>query len=348
MKLLKRIGLTFLIVTLIGGLFAYVWTTQPISIDQDKTDPAVDLLASRVGNGIQYKEGYFEYEGETLHYVEAGVGEPIVFLHGFPSTWFSFLRQIDHFSSGYRVIAVDGLGAGKSSAPSDVDLYRLEAMSTHLAALMDDMGEERFHIVGHDWGSAFAIGFAQRYPGRIKSVTGISAPALNASLHALESDNKARESAAYVERFKEANPILLVALGAADAVYDGAYRPLVTDGKLSPEEGAIFHSATSNPKRINAHINWYRANIPHPDELHESDFWPARGARVTAPALYIWGEDDPIYNEVALDRLVALSDQSRVMTISGIGHWPHVREAGEVNKAIEHHIKKASAANNAN
>lgn len=114
----------------------------------------------------------------------------------------------------------------------------------------------------------------------------------------------------------------------------------------SPQkEGAIFPNATSNPKRINAHINWYRENIPLPDELVESHFWPSRKARVTAPTLYIWGEDDPIYNEVALNRLVALSDQSRVMTISGIGHWPHVREAGEVNRAIVLHIQEASASN---
>ncbi len=345
MNWLKRIGLTFLVVTLFGGLFAYVWTTQPISVDQDKTDPAVDLLASRSRVSVEYKEGYFEYESEILHYVEAGVGEPIVLLHGFPSIWLSLVRQIEHFGSAYRVIAVDSLGAGKSNAPSDLSLYRLEAMSMHLAALMDHIGEEQFHIVGHDWGSAFAIGFAQRYPERVRSVTGISAPALNASLYALESDTKARESAAYVERFKQANPLLLVALGAADTIYDGAYRPLVDDGKLSPEEGALFQSATSNPKRINAHINWYRANIPHPDNLTESDFWPSRDARVTMPALYIWGEDDPIYNKVAMERLAVLSDQSRIITFPGIGHWPHVRRASEVNTAIAEHIAAASVNN---
>lgn len=345
MNWLKRLGLTFFIVTLLGGLYAYIWATQPISVDRDQTDPAVSLLTSRAGDSVQYKEGYFEYRGEALHYVEVGMGEPIVFLHGFPSIWLSFVRQVEHFGSDYRVIAVDGLGAGKSDAPSDLPLYQLEAMGMHLAALMDHIGEEQFHIVGHDWGSAFATGFAQRYPERVLSVTGISAPALNASLYALESDTKARESAAYVERFKQANPLLLVALGAADAIYDGAYHPLVEDGKLSTEEGALFRNATSNPRRINAHINWYRANIPHPDDLKESDFWPSRDARVTMPALYIWGEDDPIYNKVAMERLAALSDQSRLITFPGIGHWPHVRRASEVNTAIAEHITAATVEN---
>lgn len=342
MNLLIRLGAGLLLISLLGGLYAYIWATLPIKVDRTQPDPAIELLASRTDNGTSYKEGYFEKGAAAIHYIDVGVGEPVVFLHGFPSTWLSFLRQVEHFSGKHRVIAVDGLGAGKSDAPSDLDLYKLEAMSAHLAALMDHVAEEQFHLVGHDWGSAFAIGFAQRYPQRVLSVTGISAPAVNASLYALASDTKARESAAYVEQFKQANPLLLIVLGAGDAIYDGAYRPLVDDEKLSPEEGALFRDATSNPKRINAHINWYRANIPQPDELKERDFWPSRDARVETPALYIWGEDDPIYNQVAMDRLLTLSDQGRILTFPGIGHWPHVRKAEEVNTAIAEHIAATS------
>ncbi|GAA0465385.1 alpha/beta hydrolase [Parasphingorhabdus litoris] len=334
-----------LLAVLLGGSGTYIWAKLPVTVDREKADAAVELLANRSVGELGYKEGYFEHEGRSLHYVEAGTGEPIVFLHGFPSFWFSFLRQVEHFGGDYRVIAIDGLGAGKSDAPSNVEAYQLEAMGAHLAALLDHLGEERIHIVGHDWGSAFAIGFAQSYPDRVLSVTGISAPALNASLHALEVDPKARKSAAYVERFKRANPPLLVLLGTAASIYDGAYRPLVEDGKLSPDEGTLFRNGTSDAKRTNAHINWYRANIPHPDDLSETDFWPSRDARVTAPALYIWGDDDPIYNKVAMDRLTILSDQSRMVTFPGVGHWPHVRRAEEVNIAMAEHIAAASPAN---
>ncbi|NVE94339.1 alpha/beta fold hydrolase [Altererythrobacter lutimaris] len=343
---IKRTALGLLSVIFVVGLTAFIWATLPVVVDRENADAAVTVLADRANADVGYKEGYFEHAGNTLHYVEAGEGEPIVFLHGFPSYWFSFVRQIEHFGGDYRVIAIDGLGAGKSDAPSNDEPYRLEAMGAHVAALLDHLGEERVHLVGHDWGSAFATGLAQRYPDRVLSVTGISAPALNASLHALESDAKARESAAYVERFKQANPPLLVLLGTADAIYDGAYRPLVEDGKLSPEEGELFRKATSDPKRTNAHINWYRANIPHPDDLSDSDFWPSRAAQVSMPALYIWGEDDPIYNPAAMDRLVALSDQSRTITFPGVGHWPHVRKAEEVNAAITAHIAAASPTGN--
>lgn len=344
MFLVKRVGLVVLAGSAILGVAIYLWMVSPVQIDRERPDPAAALLSQRAEEVGSYREGYFQSAGNSLHYVEAGDGEPIVFLHGFPSFWFSFVRQIEHFDDQYRVIAVDGLGAGKSDAPSQVENYRLEAMSAHLAALLDHLGEGQVHLVGHDWGSAFAIAFAQRYPDRVLTVTGISAPSLNATLHALEIDPKARETAGYVERFKQANPALLVLLGTADRIFDGAYRPLIETGSLTPDEGALFRDATSDPKRTNAHINWYRANLPHPDELLEADFWPSRDARVVMPALYIWGEDDPIYNKTALDRLTSLSDQSELFALPETGHWPHVRRSELVNEALARHFAAASPA----
>ncbi|MEO0418980.1 MAG: alpha/beta hydrolase [Pseudomonadota bacterium] len=340
--MLKRILVGCFAAIAIAGLSAIGWSAWPVSIDRQSPDPAASFLQKSLGDDLPIVESYFEHKGNTLHYVVAGDGPTILFLHGFPSFWFSFIRQVERFSGEYRVVAIDGLGAGKSDAPSQSEEYTLEAMSEHLEALLDDLEVDQVHLVGHDWGSAFALGLAQRYPDRVASVTAISAPSLNATLHALESDPSARESAAYVERFKQANPPLLVLLGTAQTIYDGAYRPLVDDGKLSQEEGALFRNATSDPKRTNAHINWYRANLPHPDDLAESDFWPSRNARIAAPALFIWGEDDRIYNQAALDRLVELSDHSRLMMLPGVGHWPHVREAEAVNAAIADHIEAAT------
>ena len=338
---IKRIIGSVLLASGLAALGVYVWVLVPIAVDRSAPDAAVaHLAASTSMQDVQ--EGYFERKGHALHYVSAGEGEAIVFFHGFPSFWYSFARQMGHFGRDYRVIAVDGLGAGKSDAPRNVEPYTLEAMGEHIVALLDDLNIERAHLVGHDWGSAFAIGLAQRYPERVLSVTGISAPAHNATLHALEVDPKARKTSGYVEQFKGANPPLLWALGVSDRIYDGAYRPLVEDGKLTPEEGDLFRAATRDPKRINAHINWYRANLPHPEALSEADFWPSRDARVTMPALYIWGEDDPIYNQTALDRLRALSDQSELATFPETGHWPHVRHSEKVNALIAAHIEAAT------
>lgn len=340
---IKRVVGSILLASGLAAFGTYAWVLVPVSVDRTAPDAAVARLATPSSALGDVEEGYSEHKGRSLHYVSAGEGETIVFFHGFPSFWYSFARQMDHFGREYRVIAVDGLGAGKSDAPRDVELYTLEAMGEHIIALLDELKIERAHLVGHDWGSAFAIGLAQRYPARVLSVTGISAPSHNATLHALEVDSKARKTSGYVEQFKRANPPLIWALDVPDQIYDGAYRPMVEDGKLTPEEGALFRAATRDPKRINAHINWYRANLPHPDTIQEADYWPSRDARLTVPALYIWGADDPIYNEVAINRLLDLSDDARLITLPNTKHWPHVREAETVNRAIAGHIAKATA-----
>ena len=324
------------------GIVTFIWSRKPVEVDQSIDDPALVYLNDRETGAPQFEEGYFEHDGRNLHYVMAGEGETIVFLHGFPSFWLSFVRQLETFKSRYRVIAIDGLGAGRSDAPREIEPYQLQAMSEHILALLDAVEADRVHLVGHDWGSAFAIGLAQQHPERVISVTGISAPPLNASLYAFENDSAARKSAAYVENFKKANPAILVLLGTAGDIYKGAYRPLVEAGKLSPEEGGLFRGATNNARRTNAHINWYRANVPSPDSITDADFWPGHDARVTVPALYIWGEEDPIRNETAILRLLDLSDNAKLVSFPGVGHWPHVLEAESVNAAIREHIESAS------
>lgn len=346
MGLVKKFALLILGAGLMLGCGIYLWAIAPVSMDREKPDPAVLLLSQRNSGSGTYSEEYHRFSGDSLHYVEAGNGETIVFLHGFPSFWLSFVRQVDHFRNDYHVIAVDSLGAGKSDAPGQVEHYKLEAMSAHLEALINHLGEEKVHLVGHDWGAALAIGFAQEYPDKVLSVTGISAPSLNATLHAFEVDPEAKETAGYVERFKQANPALLMLLGTADTIYDGAYRPLVEDGKLTVKEGELFRNATSDMKRINAHINWYRANLPHPDDVTEGDYWPSKNARISMPALYIWDEEDPIYNKTALQRLISLSSQSDLLLLPETGHWPHVRASEAVNEALAKHFRAASKAGN--
>ncbi|MEO1045677.1 MAG: alpha/beta hydrolase [Pseudomonadota bacterium] len=327
---------------ILSVVVVFAWSSTGVSVDRDTSDPGV-LLANRdVDRASQYREGYFAFAGTTLHYVEAGKGDMVLFLHGFPSYWPSFQRQMEALKADYHVVAIDGLGAGKSDAPQDVEAYKLEAMADHVFALIDHLGADQVHLVGHDWGSAFAIGLAQRYPKRVKSVIAFSAPPQNVILDILANVPEERATFAYVEQFKRAHPAILLAMGIEQSIWDGAYGPLVEAGHLSEEEGALFRQATSDPKRIDAHINWYRANIPSPDAVSESDYWPARQARVVAPALYIWGSDDPIFSQLAIDKMEALSDQSELMILEDVGHWPHVERAKEVNAALRAHIAAAS------
>lgn len=331
---LKRISLFLMAGFLILAFFALIWVKIPISAVASEPDPAV-VHANRSDKGAHYTSSYFEHDGRTLHYVEAGEGELVLFLHGFPSYWFSFIRQMDALKDNYRVVAIDGLGAGKSDAPRNVEAYKLENMAAHLDALIDHLDGGKIHIVGHDWGSTFAFGFAQRYPDRVASVTGLSAPPQNVLLNLMQLDSSARQTSAYIERLKQANPVLIVAMGADKRVWTGAYEPLVKKGLLTSEDGDLFRKATGNPKRIDAHINWYRANIPAFDSIKDTDFWPSRNARLTMPAQIIWGQDDRVFASEYAEATKANADNIQMLSLPGIGHWPHVENPETVTRAIE-------------
>lgn len=341
MLIFKRVGAALAGSLVFAVLIALYWASTPIKVDPHSSDASVIHANTIRASDHTYREAYFEYQERRLHYVEAGKGDVILFIHGFPSYWYSFIRQMDALKSNYRVVAIDGLGAGRSDAPHDIDAYKLEAMTAHIDALIDHLGADKIHIVGHDWGAAFALGFAQRYPERVHTVTGLSAPPQSVILELLEASAAQRETFAYIERFKKANPLLLLATGIERRIWEGAYEPLVTDKKLSEAEGQLFRDATGNPKRINAHINWYRANIPSPEAIKTNDYWPSRSARITVPALFIWGNEDWIISTEAIDEIQSISDDIVMLPLEGVGHWPQIEQADQVTSSIRALLSKS-------
>ncbi|MEM1154128.1 MAG: alpha/beta hydrolase [Pseudomonadota bacterium] len=332
-----------LILTACGAIF--LWAKLPVRVFVHEADPSLSLINAQLDLGAASFTGhYIDYGGHRLHYVQAGDHntEAVVFVHGFPSYWFSFVHQLTDFSADYHVLAVDGLGAGRSDAPASPEPYRLESMATHLLALLDDLGKDRVHFVGHDWGAALALGFAQRYPDRVLSVTGISAPPQNVLLEVLNKRSGDGASFDYIETLKRANPVLLMVLGFRERIWRGAYAPLVAEGALSEPEGELFRDATSNPKRVNAHINWYRANVPAPDNIQADSFWPARGARIAAPMLFIWGQEDELISPGLVSQLVYIADSAELLPLDDIGHWPHIQRPDAVNNAIRTLLSLAS------
>ncbi|MEM8562119.1 MAG: alpha/beta hydrolase [Pseudomonadota bacterium] len=322
----------------------FVWTRLPLGGAPSTPDPALVVFNAQQGpDASNLTENYFEHHNHRLHYVQAGARKPelIVFIHGFPSFWYSFSRQLAAFGAHYHVVAIDGLGAGRSDAPVSPEPYSLERMSSHVQALLDTLGKERAHLIGHDWGAALALGFAQRYPDRVLSVTGISAPPLNVLLDTLSAQADQSATFEYIETLKRANPFLLMALGFRERIWRGAYAPLVAEGALSESEGELFRVATSDPKRINAHINWYRANVPAPDEIEPDSYWPAKAARIKAPMLFIWGQEDGLISPQLVRQIARISDDVELLPLVDVGHWPHLERSNAVNHAIRSLILKA-------
>jgi len=313
--------------------------SQPVpvnSISESAVEDAAVAYANRVTEtDSAYREGYFESEGLRLHYVEAGEGDLVILYHGFPSYWLSFLDQMEALKSQYRVVAVDGLGAGLSDKPDTLSAYRVEALAAQLDALARHLaGDEKFTLIGHDWGGALALTFAEAYPDRLKGVVGMSAPSYNVFLDLVKSSEEQQAASSYMQRIRETPPEAVVEDPPGERLWRMGYGKLVESGDLTTEEGELFRQALAPAEATNGGFNWYRANMPPPATITDDNYWPDPPTRIRPPVLLIIGDDDTTFIRAYVDLMEATADDLTVTILPGIGHWTSMQDPDKSTQAI--------------
>jgi haloalkane dehalogenase len=118
---------------------------------------------------IAYRK-YLPTRGTTMAYIDAGAGDPIVFLHGNPTPSHLWRNIIPHLLPFGRCLAPDYVGMGNSGAAPD-GRYRFVDHQRFLDAWFDALGlGQNVILVVHDWGSALGFSWAQRHPERVKAI----------------------------------------------------------------------------------------------------------------------------------------------------------------------------------
>jgi cis-3-alkyl-4-acyloxetan-2-one decarboxylase len=112
---------------------------------------------------------WVETDGVRLHVVDEGSGEPVVLLHGNPTSshlWRNFVPPL--VEAGYRAVAPDQLGFGGSDKPSDWRAYSCERHVGHFGAVVDELELDGITLVLHDWGGPIALAWATEHPARVR------------------------------------------------------------------------------------------------------------------------------------------------------------------------------------
>ena len=117
-------------------------------------------LAKESLANLQHK--YVQVSGINFHYVTKGAGQPLILLHGFPETWYSWRENIDSLALYFQVIALDLKGYGDTDKPTGD--YSLPTLSREIADLIRTLKLEKPVLVGHDWGGFIAWDVARNYP----------------------------------------------------------------------------------------------------------------------------------------------------------------------------------------
>ena len=121
----------------------------------------------------RYAKKHIEVLGSKLAYVEVGSGDPIVFLHGNPTSSYLWRNIIPHLEAAGRCIAPDLIGQGDSDKLEDSgpDRYRFVEHRRYLDALLEALGVERnVTFVIHDWGSGLGFDWANRHRDAVKGI----------------------------------------------------------------------------------------------------------------------------------------------------------------------------------
>ncbi|KAL7211856.1 hypothetical protein ACSBR2_014667 [Camellia fascicularis] len=126
----------------------------------------------------QIQHGYIEVSGLKLHVAEIGSGHSVVvFLHGFPETWYSWRHQMIALSNaGYRAIAPDSRGYGLSDPPHEPENASYADIIDDLLAILDSLCIPKVFLVAKDFGTQTGFFFAVLYPERVSGIMTMGVP----------------------------------------------------------------------------------------------------------------------------------------------------------------------------
>lgn len=144
-------------------------TTVAVTQETEEAPAGPPMDAGReISAAYPFEPNYVEVLDSRMHYVDVGEGDPILFLHGNPTSSYLWRNVIPHLSDQARCIAPDLIGMGKSGKP-DIE-YTFFDHAAYLDAFIEKLGLENITLVIHDWGSGLGFHYARRHPENVKAI----------------------------------------------------------------------------------------------------------------------------------------------------------------------------------
>jgi pimeloyl-ACP methyl ester carboxylesterase len=263
---------------------------------------------------------------------EAGEGEPVILLHGFPELSYSWRHQVEALAAaGFHAVAPDLRGYGQSDRPPAVEAYAAPKLLGDVVGLIGALGHDSAHVVGHDWGGSLAWALAASRPEMVRSLTILNAPQAAVSARMRREDPEQQAKSWYMFMFQFAG-VAEAWLSADD--FRNLRRFVFEDaapGAFTPDDQRVYIDALSADGALTAALNYYRANMPPASILRE----PPAPAPITVPTMIIWGEADSNMSIELLDRSAAtVTGPLRVERLPGVSHWVQQEAPERVNALL--------------
>lgn len=251
-------------------------------------------------------------------------GPGVLFLHGFPESMYMWEPIFPGLiEQGYRCVAFNQRGYSSGARPNGVEHYAPAALATDVLGVLDAVGWDTAHLVGHDWGAAIAWRVAAMAPERLRTLNVLSVGHPDVIADLIRNNPEHRRRSAYAKRFRDPDSHLhLLADNAAGlrAIYADWTDPVAVERNVS---------LLSQPGALEAALHWYRAST--------------RGAHtdgaIELPVLYLWSDGDPAMGREVAERTADfVHGPYRLVVLEGVSHWIVQEAPQRVLDELAHHL----------
>lgn len=274
-----------------------------------------------------FSSHWFESADGRMHYIDEGVGTPIVFVHGTPTWSFLYRHLVARLAARHRVVAVDHLGFGLSDKPATAP-YEPRDHARRLLALLDSLNLSDVTLVVHDFGGPIGLAAALARPDRVARLV-----LFNTWMWSVDDDpaiaRGAKVAGSWLGRLLYRYLNFEVKVLMPKVMGD---RSLLTPRILRHYTGPLG----APDERMGA---WAFARALLGSGPWYEEQWARRDRLRGKPMLLLWGMKDPFFGPSYLDRWRKEFPEARVHSIATSGHFVPEEAAAEVAPILERFVE---------
>jgi pimeloyl-ACP methyl ester carboxylesterase len=271
--------------------------------------------------------------GITLSYLEDGVGQSTVFVHGVAEDYRAWNSQIEPFSTNHRVIAYSRRMSVPNENGTGYDDSTVDNNTQDLLGLVEELGASPVTLIGHSYGGVIAVNFAVQNPQLIQALVVVEPglPLLSAtdekSLTGLVSILVRHPDAALSAGRFIVETLIPVREAYRRGDLDGALNSFL-DG-IQNEKGALGEFPQFAQTMMEENARTIGELEARPPIFNEND-----PRSISAPTLLIKGTTDPEFMRATVDLMSEIIPRSEVLEVPSSGHFPHIENPEFFNQKV--------------
>jgi|SRR5215211_380379 len=260
--------------------------------------------------GVRHR--FIHAKGLNFHLAEAGEGDPVLLLHGWPQHWYAWRRLIPKLAERYRVLALDLRGFGWTDIAWQG--FEKENMADDVASVLAELEIQRLRLIGHDWGGWIGFLLALRRPDLVERLVALNTTTpwslATPGLHSL----RRLGHGALI-----ATPAGLALLHRSNLAARVVKRWTESRGSLQRSERRLYVRDLRASTRARAGSLLHRTFLGR--EAFATAMGRYRDQRLSVPTLLLLGERDPIVSPRVPGRVMDHADDLRVEVVKDKGHF---------------------------